>query len=97
MTEQQFKAMMRRRVRFAIAGGIFSFLATSAVLVLPKLLPTPQAKTETILSPNPEAKESFRKLASVIENQDKGFIEVIGEALKHTVVSKRPTQTQPRK
>lgn len=86
MTEQEFKTAMRRRVKYAIAGGLLCFLVTSAILVVPKLLPQPEHNSASVIKPQSQ-NNSLKKLASAIENEDSGFVEVIGEALKHSVVS----------
>lgn len=86
MTEQEFKTALRRRVRYAIAGGIVCFLVTTAILVIPKLMPSPSKPSLSVIKPQ-EKNHSLKKLASAIENEESGFVAVIGEALKHSVVS----------
>jgi serine/threonine protein kinase len=86
MSEQDFKAEMRRRVKYAIAGGLLCFLVTSAILIAPKLLPQPEHNAASVIKPQKQ-NNSLKKLASAIENEESGFVEVIGEAIKHSVVS----------
>ncbi len=85
MTEQEFKATMRRRVRYTIAGGILFSLATLSFLVVPKLLPKRDYNPASVINPG-EPNNSLKKLATAIESEDSGFVDVIGEALKHSVV-----------
>lgn len=86
MTEQEFKASMRRRVRFAVAGGISCFLFTLALLAVPKFFPKREYKPASVVKPT-EQNDSLKVLASAIESEDSGFVDVIGEVLKHSVVN----------
>lgn len=85
MTEQEFKATLRRRVRYTIAGGIVCFLATLSFLAVPKLLPKRDYNSASVINPG-EQNKSLKMLATAIESEDSGFVDVIGEALKHSVV-----------
>lgn len=85
MTEEEFKATMRRRVRYAIVSGLICFVGTTAFLTIPRFRTEVQNPSTSLLNPNKENK-SLQKLAYAIENEDKGFVEIIGEAIKHSVV-----------
>jgi serine/threonine protein kinase len=91
MTEQEFKTAMRNRVRYAIAGGILCFLAVPTLIVAPRLFARPVHNPMSVIKPQ-EQNNSLKKLASAIENEDSGFVEVIGEAIKHSVVSQSNNQ-----
>ena len=85
MTEEEFKTAMRRRVKYAIAGGCLCFLATSSILIIPKILPQPNHNPASVIQPQKQ-NSSLKKLASAIENEESGLVEVIGEAIKSSVV-----------
>ncbi len=86
MTEQEFKSTLRRRFKYAIAGGLLCFFAPIAFVVVSGLLRTEDHSVASVMKPQ-EDSESLKKLASAIESEDSGFVEVIGEAIKHSVVS----------
>ncbi len=86
MSEQKFKTTMRRRVRYAIAGGALCLAATLSALAIPKLFPAQKYNPASIAHAN-EENDSLKMLASAIEDEQSGFVEVIGEVLKHSVVN----------
>jgi serine/threonine protein kinase len=86
MSEHEFKMTMRRRVRYAIAGGALCMAAMLAALAIPKFLPAQKYNPASVAHAN-EQNDSLKMLASAIENEESGFVEVIGEALKHSVVN----------
>ncbi len=93
MTEQQFKAAMRRRLQLTIAGGAMIFGVTlTSLLVYHHWDRKSKENAANFQSPSPVATQSFKNLAAKIEANDTGFVEVIGEAIKHSVAQKADGQ-----
>jgi len=92
MSEQEFKTAMRRRVNYAIAGGGLCFLVTIAILLIPRLLSQPEHVSASVIKPQGQ-NTSLKNLASAFENEESGFVEVIGEAIKHSVISQGSDKT----
>lgn len=93
MTEKQFKAAMRRRLQLSVAGGALIFGVTLTSLLVYHNWDRKEIETATrFQAPGPVATESFKNLAAKIEANDTGFVEVIGEAIKHSVAQKADGQ-----
>lgn len=91
MSEQEFKTSMRRRVKYAIVAGVSCCVLTFACLAIPQLLPTQTYNPASVVKPN-GPNDSLKMLASAIENEESGFVEVIGEVMKHSVVNQSNDQ-----
>ncbi len=90
MSEQQYKAAMRRRYQLAVAGAGLVFGVTLTTMLVMHTWGGNGRKSfaHDGSAPPPVATESFKNLAAKIENSDAGFVEVIGEAIKHSVTQK---------
>lgn len=86
MTEQEFKMRMRRRVKYAIAACLSCFMVMTAILIAPRFVAEPTHQADSVIHPQ-KPNASLKKLASAIEDPQSGMVEVIGEAIKHSVVS----------
>ncbi|MEZ6138526.1 MAG: serine/threonine-protein kinase [Pirellulaceae bacterium] len=86
MSEQEFKARMRHRVRYALAGCALCCVGAVAAVVVPRFKSSPIYNPASIAHAN-ENNDSLKLLASAIDDQESGFVEVIGEAMKHSVVN----------
>lgn len=92
MSEIQFKNTMRRRYQTAIvAGGIVFAVSLSGILLFqqanrPKGILIPPVEN------GPVASASLKSLATKLESTDSGFVEVVGEAIKHSFAEKTPDQ-----
>lgn len=87
MSEKQFKAAMRRRYQLATAGAATVFGATLTGLVgwqqWERFIQNKNKQAAAQI--DPVVATSFQNLAAKIENSQVGFVEVIGEAIKHSV------------
>ena len=86
MTEQEFKAKLRNRVRYSVAGCALCLVGAVAALTVPRFKSTQNYNPASIAHAN-ENSDSLKLLASAIDDQESGFVEVIGEAMKHSVVN----------
>lgn len=87
MSEQEFKAKMRRRVRSVTVAAFFG-CAALITLVFVYGLHTPSDRESTVpLAANGNQDQRVKSLASVIENEESGFVELIGEVVKQSVIT----------
>lgn len=87
MSEQEFKAKMRRRVRSVTVAAFFG-CAALITLVFVYGLRTPSDREFTVpLAANGNQDQRAKSLASVIENEESGFVELIGEVVKQSVIT----------
>lgn len=93
MTEQQFKSALRRRLQLSIAGGAAIFgLTLTSLLVYHSWDRKSVESAAKFRAPSPVVTESFKNLAAKIDSSDTGFVEIIGEAIKHSVTQKTDGQ-----
>lgn len=95
MSEGEFKTVLRRkhRVVAVVSAGVFvltfaSVFAFRAIANKPVSIAPPLKPTHKLV-----ATESFKSLASKIQSNDAGFVEVVGEAIKQSVVHGSENET----
>ncbi|MCU0710556.1 MAG: serine/threonine protein kinase [Pirellula sp.] len=95
MSEREFKTVLRRRHRTValISTGVFAFTFASvfayrAYSNKPIAAAPPLSSSQKLV-----ATESFKSLASKIQSNDTGFVEVVGEAIKQSVVHGSENET----
>ncbi|XZE18318.1 hypothetical protein SH449x_003606 [Pirellulaceae bacterium SH449] len=89
MSESEFKSVLRRRHRLMAAVSIGVFTLTFAGVFAFRSSKSETASTSHVEPAPPKlvATESFKNLASKIQSNDVGFVEVVGEAIKQSVVN----------
>lgn len=95
MSEPEFKKLLRRKHRTValVSTGVFAFTFAS-VFAYRAFTMKPIASAPPNPSPHKlVATESFKSLASKIQSNDAGFVEVVGEAIKQSVVHGSENET----
>ncbi|TWT93122.1 serine/threonine protein kinase [Neorhodopirellula pilleata] len=90
LTEQQYKKRMRIKHRIAIACSTIAMSAAATFFATRESPPPPKLRPQAELN-DPSSQSHFKVLAAALEDNEQGFVGVIGEALKTSMIQKSDT------
>lgn len=85
MSEVEFKTSMRKKVHRVTTAAVFSFGILISMVAAPFLVRS--ADDQDAIGRDGPNSERLQKFAAVVEDEDSGFVEVIGEVVKSSVIS----------